>query len=273
MDDVEKEFIQSGPDLGEGEGPPPDNDNDLFGILQQEFTSTLPSGVQDDVLNEQEISPIVGDLLDNAPTGDMITTQSPPPPQHDLLTEEWDEYSTLDSKPIEAVTEATTTTTETSRVDWTDDLVEAEQPSRELREEIDELMACDFNKESPSKQDGGGADKEETMFDPLLQSVPSVPLNDFQSLFLEQKSIVPSSQDINYSQLVPSPMSALIPPVFPSPVTQTTPSYSFNSGRGGASYKPIVGGEDKRSAKDDHIPGQKWENLFAHLDPIANEKA
>lgn len=234
-----------------------DSDGSLFALLQSESRCTsVPAPAPTLSAHKDEMSSVVSDLLalDSKPLQD--TTDH----QHDLLTDEWDEYSAIDSnKQSDEPPQPVDTD------DWTDDLVEADQPCtpRELSEEISELMAIE-----PKLPKSAGA---EDNFDPLSLSSVS---NDLEGISIDSKLFDHHQKDGNQpnTQLVPARqlLPSAVPPVFPSPVTQSASTYTFNNRAPG--YKPMVGGSGSDDS-DSQAPGQKWANLFAHLDPIANEKA
>lgn len=289
------------------------SDGSLFGLLQQELggrggggnKATPPTFQSEEGLP----SPFVSDLLfsteEEDEEGDGVKREvreggeeeKSQQPQRDLLTEEWDEFSALDSKslidtpgdnalPTGANNDNSSSNSGNSILmsgdDWTDDLVEAEQPpSRELMDEINELMAFDEQKKDPTSVSlpntttttvTGTTNPDKVVFDPLLEEKSSSvrpPLSsELQNLSLDNP-LMPSK----LLPLAPPPFSfsnVSVPPVFPSP-NKTMPTYSLSSsmGRGSTGYKPMVG-----AAKDpEDSPAQRWAKLFSHLDPIANEKA
>lgn len=247
-----------------------DGNTSLFDMLQSESRcSNAPAPVPTLPPHDDVMSSIVSDLLaldDNDDTGRPLQVTSPvTDQQRDLLTDEWDEYSAIDSSKPTAESEELKQPAVGDSDDWTDDLVEAEQPCtpRELNEEINELMAIESK--LPAKPD-----PEEVVFDPL-SAVSSVS-NDLKDISIDSNLPTgignePATQLIPARQLLPS----MVPPVFPSPASQSTAPYTFNSSSRSPGYKPMVGGSS--ATNDSQAPGQKWANLFAHLDPIANEKA
>ena len=246
-----------------------DGNSSLFDMLQSESRCTnAPIPVPTLPPHEDAMSSIVSDLLaldGNDDTGKPLQDTSPvTDQQRDLLTDEWDEYSAIDSSKPTPESEEPKQPVVSDSDDWTDDLVEAEQPCtpRELNEEINELMAIESK--LPTKPDS-----EEVVFDPLSVSPVSNDLKDISidSNLPKASANEPTMQLIPARQLLPS----IVPPVFPSPVSQSTAPYTFNSSSRSPGYKPMVGGSS--ATNDNQAPGQKWANLFAHLDPIANEKA
>ena len=231
---------------------------------------------------------------------DFISSEPPTMPStesRDLLTEEWDQYSALEatkdqplSEDIEPVNDDT---------NWTDDLVLAEQTTpNELNLEIEKLLALDKVKKSPPPIITKDDDNDNT-FDPLLLNTSIVSTSEssinttVMSTTFATGNTLPTTESPLPTTESPLPTTgSLLPttgsplpitgsplsitgssiPSTESPLSMTGSSLPISKvGRGSSGYKPML---SQYKCKDEEAgANNKWDNLFADLDPIANEKA
>lgn len=256
--------------------------DNLFGLLQQELVmpfhpppsskdNTLSCNVVDDDSISKTDTLSLPHVSDSPTKEEIPSTEYP----HDLLTEEWDLYSALESQPHlhgEIKREKT---------GWSEDLLTGEQGLSDLTQEVKQLLDP---KEVPSTATVSNFDRtsEDSVFDPLLSTLDerdegstSKPLFDQVESFgldssLFQSPSASSGHPISLP-LIPVPLQPYtgteISEVLSS--AQTMPTFSSTSQKSEGNQPRHV----SKGKGAENPSSSKWMNLFAHLDPIANEKA
>lgn len=256
--------------------------DNLFGLLQQELVMPFdpPPSSQDNTLScnvadDDSISNT--DTLGLPHVLDSPTKEEIPSSEYsrDLLTEEWDLYSALESQPhLHGEIRG-------EKTGWSEDLLTGDQGLSDMTQEVKQLLDP---KQVPSTTTASKFDRtsEDSVFDPLLSTLDehdegssSKPLFDQVESFdldssLFQSPSVHSGQPISIP-LIPVPLQPSsgteISEVLSS--AQTMPTLSSTSQKSEGNQPRHV----SKGKGAENLSSNKWMNLFAHLDPIANEKA
>jgi hypothetical protein len=184
----------------------------------------------------------------------------------DMLADQWNNFSSFMT--------STRTSTESSFSEWEKEFTAQPPPSTATEPtkddpflELDPLAAA--KKQSKSASDGA---ESSGVADDLL----SLNLSTSSALPPPQQSLVPTRPPSSLP-----PLSVLHPPfssglrqgvVGGAPHTGPHPPASSGPGRAAAD-KPSDKASDKPSDKAPDKKGTSWMNVFAHLDPLSNEKA
>ena len=221
------------------------HDHSLFGLLQSELSGS-PSATVPDKEEESHPQQNLSDILDNANAdGGSIDTQS----------DKWDQFSLFvgaEESPVASID-----TNEESDGVWGDELSHnTSQLQTEFQQEIDELLAMDGpsllnpspNSDSLNSSSSQSIAHKDMVFDPLESSDTAT-------------SISSSLHDLKLDSANTSQQSLgqpLLDPLLPA----SDNSKAFSTG------PPPKPAHDKAAKTG----STSWMNVFAHLDPIANEK-
>ena len=215
-----------------------------------------------------------GDVPDFGP---MVSSEGPVEEEKsaDILSDQWNHFSSFMS--------STRTPTKTSFSEWEKEFMEKEPATTEPKEDpflsLDPLAAMKTGG-ALAKEGAGG--QGEGKVEATEASGPSSLADELLSLDLSATSPHPPPPSAEQS-LVPAPLIPPIsasngtshpPPPTPQPPTLYHPPFSSRLGQvGGASNKPHPPQQPARMSKEADKKGTSWMNVFAHLDPLANEKA
>ena len=267
------------------ESPGPSTQNgqsstdNLFGLLQQELVMPFhPPPSQENTFSS---NPVDDDSISKTDTlglphvSDSLIKEEIPSSEypHDLLTEEWDLYSALESQPHlkEEI--------KGEKTGWSEDLLTGQQGLSDLTQEVKQLL---HPKEVPSTATVSDFDRtsEDSVFDPLLSTLDHCEESSSSKPFFDQVESfgLDSSLFLTPSACQPIPMPLIPVPLQPSTGTetpkallsaQTVSTFSSTSQKSEANQPRHV----SKGKGTENPSSNKWMNLFAHLDPIANEKA
>ena len=283
------------------------SDDDLFGLLQDELL-TRPSPVQkqedappepSDNIESQQMEDNVSkkdeqsdaqttnllsilDLPDENEEGSLLPL--PSAGLNNPLIDEWDQFIG------ESQQDGGITKDGEEDQGWSAEILQGNEEITDLQKEIDELLTLDTEETTPTNNSSAVVNSE-PIFDPLLQgqddsssteNIPPAPVNTFEHLGLDPSlfqtsSATPTMPPPMLPQNMPLSLMQTTPITNTGPVPRTVPVTNLSK-LGGASRwgKGRNAGEKMSGAvgtgKEDPSNKSSWMNVFAHLDPIVNEK-
>ena len=246
---------------------------------------------QDTLTAESEMARLMN-LLDiddqppAAPTTDENGSTSPTMPHSGTATvDKWDQFSSFMDSPAG---------NESDYTGWEKEVLQTNpQTAGSLSTELEELFAADSELESladPTTASSTSCKSEEMTFDPLLEPTKQVETaTAVQDVFEPSGSSGLEKLGLDSSLFSQPQQSPLVPPAAPIagalPLSlPPLPSHSplpMGTTTSTMAGKPInwnrpqgsISQPSTESTSEDKKKKPSWMNVFAHLDPIANEKA
>ena len=279
------------------------SDDDLFGLLQDELI-TRPSPVQkqedappkplDDIESQQMEDNVskkdaqttdllsILDLPDENEEGSLLPL--PSAGLNNPLIDEWDQYIG------ESQQDGGVTKDGEEDQGWSDEILQGNEEITDLQKEIDELLTLDTEEATPTNKSSALVSSE-PIFDPLLQgqdnsssteNIPPAPVNTFEHLGLDPSlfqtsSATPTMPPPIFPQNMPLSLMQTTSTTNTGSVPRTVPVTNLSKLSGASRWGKGRNAGEKMSgavgtAKEDLSKKSSWMNVFAHLDPIVNEK-